>query len=547
MRAFSVAALASTWAGAHGSMCPGSFDFSGYGQVSLTNTGYANGGTEGARGKIAYDTAAGGAVALHLNDRSYFGDVCDGQGYAQQHFSAVRLLGKRMRYTTELSGADCGCNVAMYLVSMHQNFRPSKCGDYYCDANSVCGVACTEIDIQEANVFSWHSTVHSKWDKYGAGSGYGGGGKNWNGPRDFNGQQYGPGGYCVDTTKPFQVSASFPVGGDGMLIAMEVELSQEGKWCPLKMRAGPEYAGMVELTAALWRGMTPVVSYWKSEDMYWMDGKGMDGRGPCSNDTAKCEDYAKFYDFSVEDLPGASVWAPQAALEKIRAEEAEDRAAWEAKREAEQEKKRMEEFAKKREKEKEAAKEAKAEEKRQKEAKEAKAAILAGTAPAEPGENVPWDDARSACTETGEDCRKTHCCRSSGMQCFEKNKWWAECREACLPGRSSPEEESSWSCRPLGERTPDFRDQEIVMLRVPQTEAPELGAQVTLVNGGQQVLGSVVTESDPLKGSVDPLTLLRQRGSSTYGEGEVTTLDGAVANKTNSSKALASSPPVIHA
>lgn len=565
MRTFSLA-MVSAWAGARGSMCPGAFDFFGYGQVSLTNSGYAD-GAQGGAGQIMYDVADNGAVALRLNDRSYFGDVCNSGAYSPKSYSAVKLLGKRMKYTTDMAGAGCGCNVAMYLVSMAQNPKISTCGDYYCDANKVCGIACTEIDIQEGNRYSWHSTLHAHSDKYGKGAGYGGG-DTWNGPRDFTGEQFGPGGSCVDTLKPFQVTTSFPVGADGMLIAMEVELTQVGKDCPLKMRVA-DYKGMVELTMALWEGMTPVVSYWSSKNMLWMDGQGEDGLGPCQNDTAVCGDFAKFYDFSVEDLPGVTVEAPQGAIDIMMKEarkEARNTTASALLAQAEAAKTQAAGAARSQPRTEAAAPAAVAPAPAPAPAQQTTEvrtqSISEGTAPAQPGDVVPVDNARTQCTEIGEDCSKTHCCRDSGMRCFEKNMWWAECKETCLSGFKVKHEEHAWSCRPLGARTPDLREHELVMLSVPEQEVPPVGSQVTLVLGEQQILGKMVTESHPDTTSRSSVTISkvskksfndavgdaaqkrRERGSQALAESK---LDRVVATKKPTAPPQPLPQPILHA
>jgi hypothetical protein len=189
---------------------------------------------------------------------------------------------------------------------MHHNRNPSECLDYYCDAGNGCGQSCAEIDIQEGNKFSWRSSLHGSGDYDGLGKGVGGGGADWSGPRDWSTAEYGPNASCIDTSKPFQVEAGFPADADCQLIAMEITLSQATRSdCKLKL-AIDSYAGMAEMSKALAAGMTPVVNYWNSADMLWMDGKGADGQGPCGTDKPdQCSNRTKFSNFSVVAIPGS--------------------------------------------------------------------------------------------------------------------------------------------------------------------------------------------------------------------------------------------------
>jgi len=133
------------------------------------------------------------------------------------------------------------------------------------------------------------------------GGGYGGG-DGYNGPRDWTSTSYAPRSQCIDTSKPVNVAASFPVDEHGNLLAMEVTISQEGHDCSVKTRIN-DYKGMLELSAALAAGMTPVVSYWSSDKMLWMDGQGMDGKGPCKRDNAAaCPASVQFSRFAVTPI-----------------------------------------------------------------------------------------------------------------------------------------------------------------------------------------------------------------------------------------------------
>merc|ERR1719225_2616437 len=106
---------------------------------------------------------------------------------------------------------------------------------------------------------------------------------------------------------PFQVEVAFPADANCQLQGMEITLSQVARGdCELKL-AIHSYWGMPELTRALAAGMTPIVSYWNSADMLWMDGKGSDGQGPCARDSPEsCGKRTKFSNFSVAAIPGTA-------------------------------------------------------------------------------------------------------------------------------------------------------------------------------------------------------------------------------------------------
>jgi hypothetical protein len=293
--------------------CPGNIGVEGYGGISLVN---AEWNVPKQKSGPVYP-ANGTAIIPHMSGRTYFAEAntCEEGPYDQTQYAAFNLLGKTLRYTTDISGSHCGCNAALYLVSMKQNTNQSGCFDHYCDAMSVCGVACTEIDIQEANMHAWFSTLHLHDDGLGSGGGLGG---DLAHPvyRHFTNEEYGMHGRCVDTTRPFEVAASFPVNGNGVLEAMEVSLGQVGKPCNVSLRVD-HYAAAegrdpwAELSAALGAGMTPVISLWSSKDMAWFDGPGPDkddDTGPeCprgEDDPLKCQDSATFMNLRVEDYTG---------------------------------------------------------------------------------------------------------------------------------------------------------------------------------------------------------------------------------------------------
>lgn len=102
----------------------------------------------GARVYLADARTAGGVSTCHRAnvDAGRVG-LISSLAYRQVPYAAWQLLGRSLSFTVDLSQAECGCNAAVYLVAMRNPAaRPGTCGgDFYCDANAVCGSRCVEV------------------------------------------------------------------------------------------------------------------------------------------------------------------------------------------------------------------------------------------------------------------------------------------------------------------------------------------------------------------------------------------------------------------
>lgn len=227
--------------------CLGSINLEGHGLIHMISAG-ANKPNEkvGATG-----IANCKEVTPYKQGRVYFGERCNNEARSNSDYAAINFLGKVLRFSVDLSNAHCGCVAAFYLVNMRQNTDPGLCNrDFYCDANKVCGVACAEVDIMEANREMYRFTMHNSSDK--------------DGRRAQFHKKYGPGNKCINTEKAFNVRAAISYDGS----SVTVNLEQGG--CSLE--ATIIYAAM---SVPFWAGMTPVISYWYNDrpgSMKWFDG-----------------------------------------------------------------------------------------------------------------------------------------------------------------------------------------------------------------------------------------------------------------------------------
>jgi len=167
---------------------------------------------------------------------------------------------------------------------MRQNTVPGGCGgDFYCDANKVCGPSCSEVDIMEANFLMWKTTHHTADDREGIHSA-------------VFGRKYGPVSDCIDTGLPFEVAASVDNEGSQVLVT----LSQRG--CSMMA-----FVEKPQLGKSFRNGMTPVISYWfdpKPGSSKWFDGAMCHWYNP----KIDCGASVVLSNFSIEDTSVMVSW-----------------------------------------------------------------------------------------------------------------------------------------------------------------------------------------------------------------------------------------------
>lgn len=244
-----------------------------------------SGGTTGPR-----VTVDGNNTELSHDARVYIGSECDGQ-FKPTSFYLFKLMDKTITYTADLSQVGCGCNAALYLISMpaynsSQSPDPTRCGDYYCDANQVCGVYCPEIDLFEANNRNIHITPHSCDSPQGKYYSHCDGGGYSLSAYDKDKLSFGPSDqHLIDTTKPFRVSHTFE-STDGTLSKMTSTLSQGDKKFQM---VHDKQSYLNSLTDAVNQGMAIAMSFWGDGggEMSWLDVPPCDQSVACATEGTK--------------------------------------------------------------------------------------------------------------------------------------------------------------------------------------------------------------------------------------------------------------------
>ena len=188
--------------------------------------------------------------------------------YNNPQYFRPNLKNAIVEYDIDLSDHECGCVAAFYTVSMPGKMDDGSLwmdtdGFGYCDANMVDGNWCPEMDLMEANKYSWASTPHTCDAPNDKGHHYhcdtsGTCALNIYDQLAWNG--YGPGSdHVINTDQPFHVKINL---GEHSFSTI---LSQNGQEQNMTCH-GDYFAGMAN---DLEKGQVFVISNWGG-DASWL-------------------------------------------------------------------------------------------------------------------------------------------------------------------------------------------------------------------------------------------------------------------------------------
>lgn len=247
--------------------------------------------TAGANGRVSL---SGDTLRLKHNSRVFLTDSC--ANFNPYNFHIFPLTDNTISFDVDVSTISCGCNAAFYMISMPAvddfgEYDPTFCGDYYCDANYVCGPGCPEMDLFEGNRFGMHSATHycESRNVYGYYTDCDRDGCGLKAYEKVGPYAYGPGSaYTIDTRYPFTVQLKF-VSSDGWLLtSIETTLKQGSK--SFTMVSSDDVCGygeMMMMSNPIHAGMALAISYWGSDgpSMAWLNSPPCDPNVKC--DTTK--------------------------------------------------------------------------------------------------------------------------------------------------------------------------------------------------------------------------------------------------------------------
>lgn len=265
---------------------------------------------EVAQAEFLTSLSVGGMPPAYLSTATHVKASPQGNALTLQHSSGVsvmstrdkgtwrpedimqfKLLGRTIRFTVDLSGVGCACNIALYLIASPAkdvNGNPSRGYNrdgqppYYCDAQQIGGQWCPEIDLMEANGRVFSSTPHrcnaptthghyNRCDREGC----------FTSTKDMK-RSYGPGSdYTINTLAPFDVRTEFLERKD-TLVGIRTTLEQGERHLVFDHSNCAKH-DLASLSSVMRDGMSLRMSYWGSaaRTMSWLD-RSVCGSQKCS-------------------------------------------------------------------------------------------------------------------------------------------------------------------------------------------------------------------------------------------------------------------------